>query len=58
MHLVSPQNICITIASNFSWVLKPMVMHIIIIIFFWWGGGGAKQGALWSMYVCRLVERK
>ena len=44
MHLVYPPKFCITIVSNFSWVItvvpKTMLMQF---FFFFWGGGGVNK---------------
>ena len=58
--LVYPPRFCMTIFSNFSWVLQlsqeksifflfyfTFIYLFIAIFFFGGGGGGVKQGALW-----------
>ena len=64
IHLVYHTNVCITVASNFSWVLRYLPnrnqkQYLCKI----WGGeeGGDKQGVSWAMriwWIAVLVERR
>ena len=60
---VYPPKFCITIVSNFSWVIQSLLekSKTMVIKFFFFGGGGGvgggggKQGALW--YNVKMVNR-
>ena len=68
-HPLSPTQICMITACNFSWVLqssqeKSKTIRQWLCNFFWCGGGGVggggggwgKQGALWSMWKWWIAE--
>ena len=65
-HPLSPTQICMITACNFSWVLqssqeKSKAIRQWLCNFFWCGGGGVvggggEQGALWSMWKWWIAE--